>query len=90
VVDIVFQPSQEVLDALLAELVRDARSDRAVAISLIHLGPPSLLTRRLKSFGFARRTEDSSLHVFVPGESELEQALIQPGNWYFLNADADI
>jgi hypothetical protein len=26
----------------------------------------------------------------VPGESELEQALIQPGNWYFLNADADI
>jgi GNAT superfamily N-acetyltransferase len=90
VVDIVFQPSQEVLDGLLAELVRDARRDRAIAISLIHLGPPSLLTRRLKSFGFARRTEDSSLHVFVPGESELEQALIQPGNWYFLNADADI
>ena len=90
VVDIVFQPSQDVLDALLAELVRDARRDRAIAISLIHLGPPSLLTRRLKSFGFARRTEDSSLHVFVPGESELEQALIQPGNWYFLNADADI
>jgi hypothetical protein len=90
VVDIVFQPSQAVLDTLLAELVRDARRDRAVAISLIHLGPPSLLTRRLKSFGFARRTEDSSLHVFVPGESELEQALVQPGNWYFLNADADI
>jgi Acetyltransferase (GNAT) domain len=90
VVDIVFQPSREVLDALLAELARDARRERAVAISLIHLGPPSLLTRRLKSYGFARRTEDSSLHVFVPGESELEQALVEPGNWYFLNADADI
>jgi GNAT acetyltransferase-like protein len=90
VVDIVFQPSADVLDALLAELIRDARRDRSVAISLIHLGPPSLLTQRLRSFGFARRTEDSSLHVFVPGDSELEQALVEPGNWYFLNADADI
>jgi hypothetical protein len=90
IVDIVVQPSQEVLDVLLAELVRDARRDGAVAISLIHLGPQSLLTQRLKAFGFARRTEESSLHVFVPGTSELEQSLIQRDNWYFLNADADI
>jgi len=90
VVDIVFQPSAHVLDVLLAELIRDARRDRAVAISLIHLGPASLLTQRLKAFGFVRRTEDSSLHVYAPGTSELEQALVEPGNWYFLNADADI
>jgi hypothetical protein len=90
VVDIVFQPSADVLDVLLAELIRDARRDGAAAISLIHLGPASLLTQRLRAFGFVRRTEDSSLHVYVPGTSELEQALVEPGNWYFLNADADI
>lgn len=90
IVDIVFQPSAEVLDALLAELIRDARRERAVAISLIHLGPPSLLTQRLRAFEFARRTEDSSLHVYVPGSSELEKALVEPANWYFLNAEADV
>jgi len=90
IVDIVFQPSAHVLDLLLAELIRDARRERSVAISLIHLGPPGLLTQRLRAFGFARRIEDSSLHVYVPGESEVEQALVQADNWYFLNADADI
>jgi Acetyltransferase (GNAT) domain len=90
IVDIVFQPAADVLDVLLAELIRDARRERSVAISLIHLGPAGLLTQRLRAFGFARRIEDSSLHVYVPGDSELEQALVQADNWYFLNADADI
>jgi hypothetical protein len=90
VIDIVFQPSQDVLDALLVELIRDARKQGAIAISLIHLGVQGLLTRRLRAFGFVRRTEDSSLHVYVPGTSEREQALVDAGNWNFLNADADV
>jgi hypothetical protein len=90
IVDIVFQQSQEVLDALLAELIRDARRDRAVAISLIHLGGPGLLTERLPAFEFRHREERSHLHVFVPGDSEREQALTERSNWYFLNADADL
>jgi len=90
VIDIVFQPSEDVLDTLLAELIRDARTRGAIAISLIHLGVQGMLIQRLRAFGFLRRTEDSSLHVYVPGESELERALIEPGNWNFLNADADV
>jgi hypothetical protein len=90
VVDIVFQQSQDVRDALLAELVRDARRDRSVAISLIHLGRPGLLNERLRAFEFRRREERSHLHVFVPGDSEREQALTERSNWYFLNADADL
>jgi hypothetical protein len=90
VVDIVSQPTAGVLDALLAELIRDARRERTVAISLIHLGAAGLLTERLRAFGFARRTEDSSLHVFAPGESELHKALVERENWNFLNADADL
>jgi hypothetical protein len=90
VVDIVSQPTAGVLDTLLAELIRDARRERTVAISLIHLGAAGLLTERLRAFGFARRTEDSSLHVFAPGESELDKALVERENWNFLNADADL
>jgi hypothetical protein len=90
VVDIVFQPSADVLDALLGELIRDARRERMVAISLIHLGKANLLTERLAAFGFRHRTEDSSLHVFAPGESDLERALVGRDNWCFLNADADL
>jgi GNAT superfamily N-acetyltransferase len=90
IIDIVFQPSPQVLDILLGELIRDARREGAVAISVIHLGPASLLTQRLRGFGFGRRTETSSLHVYVPGESELERALVEPRNWYFLNAEADV
>jgi GNAT superfamily N-acetyltransferase len=89
-VDVVSQPSREVLDVLLAELIRDARRDGALAISLIHLGAPGLLTERLRAFGFARRTEDSGLSVYAPGTSELEKALLDARNWYFLNADADV
>jgi hypothetical protein len=90
VIDIVFQPDRKVLDSLLAELIRDARKQGLLALSLIYLGAPGLLTQRLKAFGFLRRTEDSSLHVFVPGESELERSLVDAGNWTFLNADADV
>jgi Acetyltransferase (GNAT) domain len=90
VIDIVFQPDQHILDSLLAELIRDARKQGLAAISLIYLGAQGLLTQRLKTFGFVRRTEDSSLHVFVPGESDLERALVEAENWNFLNADADV
>jgi hypothetical protein len=90
IVDIVFLPDREVLDVLLAELIRDARREGALALSLIHLGPPSLLTERVKAFGFARRTEHNALHVFVPGESDVEKSLVEASNWYFLNADADV
>jgi hypothetical protein len=90
VVDIVFQPSAGVLDALLGELIRDARREKMVAISLIHLGAANPLTQRLRAYGFARRTEDSSLHVFAPGESALDKALVERENWNFLNADADL
>jgi hypothetical protein len=90
IIDIVFQPSQQVLDALLAELIRDARKQGLIALSLIHLGVQGLLTQRLRAFGFLRREEDSSLHVYVPGDSELERALVDAGSWNFLNADADV
>jgi Acetyltransferase (GNAT) domain len=89
-VDIAFLPSPEVLDALLAELILDARKEGVPAITLLYLGSANLLTRRLRTFGFIRRPEESGLRVYVPGNSRLDQDLVEARNWYFLTGDADV
>jgi hypothetical protein len=89
-VDIVCMPSRTVVDALLAEFVLDARRAGAAAVTLLYLGSGNLLTQRLRAFGFLRRTEESGLRVYVPGESALEKDLVQARNWYFLTGDADV
>jgi hypothetical protein len=89
-VDVAFMPSGEVLDALLSEVVRDSRKAGATAITTLYLGRANLLTERLRAFGFVRRTDESGLRVYVPGESELDRQLVEPDNWYFLTGDADV
>ena len=89
-VDIAFLPSRDVVDALLSEFILDARKDGVPAITLLYLGSPNLLTRRLRAFGFIRRTDESGLQVYVPGDSRLEQDLVEGRNWYFLTGDADV
>jgi len=89
-VDIAFLPSRAVVDALLAEFILDARRQSVPAITLLHLGAANLLTRRLRMFGFLRRTEESGVRVYVPGDSRLDRDLLVTGNWYFLTGDADV
>jgi GNAT superfamily N-acetyltransferase len=89
-VDIAFLPSRAVVDALLAELILDARRQRVQAVTLLHLGSANLLTRRLRTFGFVRRTDPSGVRLYVPGDSALDRKLVETGNWYFLTGDADV
>jgi len=89
-VDIAFLPSPAVIDVLLAELIRDSRRSGATAITTLYLGSDNLLTRRLRSFGFVRRTDESGVRVYVPGDSQLERDLLEARNWYFLTGDADV
>jgi Acetyltransferase (GNAT) domain len=89
-VDIAFMPSRRVVDALLSELILDARRHGVPAITLLHLGAPNLLTRRLRTFGFLRRTDESGVSVYAPGDSRLDQDLVEGRNWYFLTGDADV
>jgi hypothetical protein len=89
-VDIAFLPFRAVVDALLSEFILDARRHRVRAITLLHLGSPNLLTRRLRTFGFVRRTDASGVTLYVPGDSPLDRALVDAGNWYFLTGDADV
>ena len=89
-VDVAALPSRDVVDALLSELTLDSRRHGALAITLLHLGSANLLTRRLASFGFVRRTDESGLRVYVPGDSPLDKKLVEGRNWYFLTGDADV
>ena len=89
-VDIAFLPSRAVVDALLSELIRDARNHRVAAITLLHLGSPNSLTRRLWTFGFLRREAESGVRIYVSPSSGLGQEMVEAGNWYFLTGDADV
>jgi hypothetical protein len=89
-VDIAFVPSRVVVDALLSEFILDARKHGVPAITLLHLGSANLLTRRLRTFGFFRRMEESGVRVYVPGDSRLDRQLVEAANWYFLTGDADV
>jgi GNAT superfamily N-acetyltransferase len=89
-VDVAVLPSWAVVDALLSELILDSRRHGALAITLLHLGSANLLTRRLARFGFIRRTDESGLRVYVPGDTALDKDLLESRNWYFLTGDADV
>ena len=90
IVDIVVQPSRTIVDALLSEFILDARRQGAAAINLLYFGSATLLTQRLRTFGFFRRTDPSGLRVYVSGTSPLELDLVKRENWYFLKGDADV
>jgi Acetyltransferase (GNAT) domain len=90
VVDILFLPSQTIADALLAEFIRDTRRARAKAISVLYLGPENLLTRRLRAFGFLRRTDPAKLRVYTSPNTSFRADPLQAENWYFLGGDRDM
>lgn len=89
-VDIAFLPSRAVVDALLSEVILDARRHRVPAVNLLHLGSENLLTRRLRAFGFLRRSDESRMRIYVAGNSRPQRSLVEAGNWYFLTGDADV
>jgi hypothetical protein len=89
VYDIACLPDRPVIDALLSELILDARHEKASAIDLGYVGPSNLLTRRLRAFGFLQRTAQNGLRVYVDGEAPLGVDLARGENWYFLSGDTD-
>jgi GNAT superfamily N-acetyltransferase len=87
--DLLCRPERPVVDALLSELIRDARSKGASAIDLGYAGPPGLLTERLRAFGFLERTADNGLLVYVEGEAPSGVDLAKAESWYFTSGDTD-
>jgi GNAT superfamily N-acetyltransferase len=89
VYDLLCRPERRVVDALLSEFIRDARRKRASAIDIGYLGPPNLLTKRLRAFGFLQRTAKNGLLVYVDGESPSGVDLASAESWYFMSGDTD-
>jgi hypothetical protein len=87
--DLVCRPERAVVDALLSEFIRDARGKKASAIDLGYVGPPNLLTGRLRAFGFLQRTAHNGLLVYVDGEAPGGVDLGNADSWYFLGGDTD-
>jgi hypothetical protein len=89
VFDLVCRPDRSAIDALLSEFIRDARRKKVSAISLGYLGPPNLLTSRLRAFGFLRRAADNGLRVAVNHEAPADVDLEKAESWYFMRGDTD-
>lgn len=90
VADVIAAPGRVVLDALLAEFVRDSRRAGATAISIVYLGGANLLTSRLRRFGFVSRVEEDGLWVHVDRDLPLREKLLDRSRWYLLTGDTDI
>ena len=89
VFDIACRDSMSASDALLSEFIADSRSDGALGITFLHLGPQRLLGERLRSLGFLSRAEDKRLRVFVPEGGAPRVDVLERDNWNFLIGDDD-
>jgi hypothetical protein len=89
VYDVVCRPDRPVVDALLAGFILDARRKKASAIDVGYVGPPNLLTGRLRAFGFLQRTAQNGLLVYVDGEAPFGVDLGKAESWYFTTGDTD-
>jgi GNAT superfamily N-acetyltransferase len=89
VYDIQCLPDRSVIDALLAEFILDARDQRASAIDVGYVGPDTLLTERLRAFGFLPRTARNGLRVYVEEEAPNGVNLLDRYSWSFMTGDTD-
>ncbi len=90
VFDIAFLPSAAVIDALLTEFVLEARREGAATIGLNYFGPSSLLTQRLRAFGFLVRKHREGVRVATRPDLRLKEDLLTPENWCLLPGGQDI
>ena len=90
VVDVAHVPSDEVLDGLLVEVVREARAAGDGAVYLSHVGPPGPLTERLGATGFRPGREKKHLRVYARRDVTHPVDLADGANWFFLSGDSDL
>jgi hypothetical protein len=89
VYDIQCLPERAPIDALLAQFIRDARHEKATAIDLGYVGPDTLLTERLRAFGFLARTAHNGLRVYAGEDASLAVNLLDKASWSFVTGDTD-
>ena len=89
VVDMLFLPSDNVINLLLAEFIRHVRSKRIGAIVIRYMGN-DLIENKFKEFNFFLTNNDSSIVVLYTANISSESYLLDETNWYFFTGDNDV
>jgi hypothetical protein len=86
--DMLFEPSTEVLSLLLAEFSRFVRMKGVGSISVDYLGS-SLLEEKLKEFNFLPIKNEMDLIIYSPNMAD-NSDLLNKENWHFFAGDNDV
>ena len=86
IMDMVCEPSTEVISLLLAEFSRFIRKKGLGSISIDYLGNSSL-ENTLREFNFLPIKNETDLIILAPSP---ESALLEKENWHFLAGDNDV
>lgn len=89
IVDMLFSDSGSALDRLLSEFIVYLRGRDVESISVLLFGCPPL-KKKLRSFGFVRREEESRILVYPDRNSPYAEFLLNGENWLLLEGDRDI
>ncbi len=89
VVDLLYLNSDFALKSLLTQFILFLRKKRVDSISILILGPPSLV-KNLKAFGFHSRKENSKVFIYIRGKSPHFPLVMNEENWFLLEGDRDI
>jgi len=88
IMDMLFEPSTEVLSLLLAEFSRFIRMKGVGSISVDYLGG-SLLEKKLREFNFLPIKNETDLIIYSPNIAD-NTDLLNKENWHFLAGDNDV
>jgi len=89
IADMLFLDFDSALDSLLCEFILYLRSQEVESISILLFGCPNLV-KKLRSFGFLRRDEESRILVYLDKSSPYTDIVLNKSNWLLLEGDRDI
>jgi hypothetical protein len=89
IADMLFLNFGSALESLLSEFILFLRGQDVESISVPLFGCPPL-AKKLRSFGFFRREEDSRILVYLNKKSPYRGYILNSSNWLLLEGDRDI
>lgn len=89
IADMLFLNFDSALESLLSEFIHYLREQDVESISILLFGCPSL-EKKLKSFDFVRRDEESRILVYPAKNSPNAEFVLNTENWFLLEGDRDI
>jgi hypothetical protein len=89
IADLLFLDFGSGLDDLLSSFILHLRDQSVESLSILLFGRPSL-AKKLKSFGFVLREEESRVLVYLDSNSPQTEFALNADNWFLLEGDRDI